>query len=814
MTSPSPGPAATSLDRIPIFQSLDDEQLHAVAALLRPRSMAEGEVIVREGEEGDAFFIIREGAVRVVSDEAERAVTLARLGTGEFFGELALLRGGLRSATVTAERQTELWELTRGELQELGAAHPEILRQIEQVAAQREASDPGRAFEHEAESLFALSARITTVTLGRAESNDIVLDDPTVSAFHAEIRPDGDGFLLRDNGSATGTHRNRIRIREAPLEDGDVLQLGAVRLFVRDGVIKRYVSSRGVRIEAIGISRTVAGDRTILQPTDLAVAPGELVAIVGSSGAGKTTLLQTLLGLYPPSTGDVYYESTSLTANLDLYRSTLGNVPQDDIIHPELTVEQTLHYASRLRLPPDLSAEEIERRIDRVLEQVGLEAERSNTVHNLSGGQRKRASIAAELLAEPRAFFLDEPTSGLDPGLDEQIMNLLREMANEGRTVVLTTHATRNIHVCDRIVVLTGGRVVFVGPPSEALSYFGADDFVEIYRTLEAERSTALAERYEHSETYQRNVAARLITETQAVDSARPAAAPTSVSSDARRFLHQTRVLVGRNFRLMYADRGTLLLRLLGAPIIAIGLLLSFDPDIFAIATHEGGNVLSASSLLHIASAVAIFLSATGAATEITRERSIYQRERLVNLSPYSYVASKVIALVGLSVLQSLALVGIIALGISLTPPAGETFALLFAAMFMTSLAGMAMGLFISSVSSNPDQAITTAVILLIPQLIFAGAIVPLSEMQAVARVVADFMMSKWSLELLGSISDLEPRVIDQAKIITLAGPLELDHPFRHAYGHPTVWRWLVLAGFSLTFIFATTFVQLRKGRS
>ncbi len=479
-------------------------------------------------------------------------------------------------------------------------------------------------------------------------------------------------------------------------------------------------------------------------------------------------------------------------------------------------MEESLGYAARLRLPVDLSADEIERQIDRVLQQVGLEARRSTRVSRLSGGERKRASVALELLAQPRAFFLDEPTSGLDPGLDEQIMLLLRDLADQGRTVVLTTHATRNIQICDRVCVLTGGRVAFIGPPTEALEYFNTDDFVPMYNELASQTPAALAMRFARSQAYERHVALRLITPQgeRLPPSGAGIPAPPALPARVERFAHQFRVLVARNLRLLAADRMTLLLRVLGAPLIAATLLLVFDGAIFSITKEAGGNVVNAVILFHVVGAVSIFLGSTNAATEITRENSVYLRERLVALSPVAYLLAKVTVLAGLSVVQSLFLVGVVALGVTFSAPAGETFALLFAAASLTSIAAMSMGLLVSSLSRNSDQAITTSVILLIPQLVLAGAIVPLREMLGPARVLAEFMMSKWSLELFGGLADLDTRVVQQS--ILQIGQITIrvtDHPFRDAFTTDLVWRWLVLGGFAIAFVMATAVIQSRKGR-
>ncbi len=320
--------SSVPLSRIPLFHGLSGEQRSALASKLQRRTVAAGTVILREGEPGEHLFVIVSGGVRVASDDLPDAVFLGRLGPGEFFGETALLRSRVRTAAVIAESDTELLVLSRGDFDELSQAHPDLRYEAERVLRLREAEDGASGQAHDAPSLLALPrAGGAVVSIGRSEENDIVLDDPTVSNSHAQIeRHDHDGLVLRDLESLGGTYVNRVRVREAALMDGDAIQIGAAQLFLRSGVLKRYVTPRGVRIEAVSVDRTV-GDERILQGVSLAVSPGELVAIVGSSGAGKTTLLRSLLGLHRLDGGEVYYDSAPLSENLDLFRTRLGYVP-------------------------------------------------------------------------------------------------------------------------------------------------------------------------------------------------------------------------------------------------------------------------------------------------------------------------------------------------------------------------------------------------------------------------------------------------------------------------------------------------------
>ncbi|MCZ6707712.1 MAG: ATP-binding cassette domain-containing protein [Chloroflexi bacterium] len=810
---------ASALDAFratPLLRALDDADLGELERLLERRSLAAGEVLFARDDPGDSLLLIVSGQLRIASDSSPGAVPLARLGPGEVLGEKALLTGEPRSASALAEVASELLELSRTDFDRFCATRPELQKQVHAVMAARQRGDPSRPFAHEAKTLLVLPSE-GEVRLGRDPSNDVVIAEPTIDAQHATLRPVQGELRLRDLGSRAGTYLNRRPVQDAVVVDGDEIWLGAVKLFVADGVLKQYEPARGIRVEARGVGNVVGGGRRILEGVDLAIYPGELVALVGPSGAGKTTLLHDLLGFTPPTEGVIFYDSHPLATDLDLFRRVLGYVPQADIIHPQLSVEQTLRYAGRLRLPADTTDAELATRIERVLEQVGLTDERSNRVSRLSGGQRKRASIAVELLTEPRVIFLDEPTSGLDPGLDEQMMELFRRLADQGRTVVLTTHATRNLRLSDRVVILSRGRQVFMGTPEEALTFFAVEDFIDVYPALTQQDAVALSESYRASALYERAVAARLVT---------PVAAPTLGATDrargarmegVRRSLHQFRFLSARYWAITKADRTNLALLVLLAPVIGALLVPVFRRDIFELSAINGGSFVNALVLQFVIVLSAFFLGAVMAAREITKEAAIYRRERLVDLSPVAYVASKVVVLLLFALLQAVALVGVLALAVRFPAPQAETIVLLMGVTMLTSMAGMAMGLFVSALSRNADQAMTVVPLLLIPQIIYAGVAIPLAHLPGLASVLSEFMVSKWAVELMGHTTEIGTRVMAQTstavgQALGVRGPAS-DTGFESAFDIATVWRWLVLAAFFLAFTLATLVLQWRKGR-
>ena len=222
--------------------------------------------------------------------------------------------------------------------------------------------------------------------------------------------------------------------------------------------------TRGVEIAASDLWQTVKGGKQVLQGVSFTVKACELVAVVGGSGAGKTTLLEALAGVRPAERGEVRFDGVDLYENFDSFRRLLGYVPQDDIIHADLPLERTLRYAAALRLPEPRSSAEVDAAVERALAALDLSHRADVQVGALSGGQRKRASIAVELLTSPPVFFLDEPTSGLDPASSSELLRLLRGLADAGSTVVFTTHSVQDLARCDRVVFLAReGHLAFVG---------------------------------------------------------------------------------------------------------------------------------------------------------------------------------------------------------------------------------------------------------------------------------------------------------------------------------------------------------------
>jgi ABC-type multidrug transport system ATPase subunit len=661
-------------------------------------------------------------------------------------------------------------------------------------------------------------------TIGRADA-EILLDQPLVDRHHADLLWRDGGHVLHDLGSTYGTFVNGQRVvGERSLAPGDVVQIGTFRLTYDGDSFDTLDQRRAIRLDATSLRRVVgSGDRrrVILHDTTISIEPCEFVALVGGSGAGKSTLLMALCGFAPADAGRITINGDDFYASPDAYRSLLGYVPQDDILHRALTVERALRYAAELRLPPDTTAEEIDRRISRALEAVDMAAHRDKRVDQLSGGQRKRVSIASETLAEPSLIFLDEPTSGLDPGLERRMMYTLRRLADAGHTVVLVTHATANIRQCDHIAFMAEGRMVWFGPPAQALEFFGVDDFADIYSKSEgrADPASALVRdelAVEHAqwssehpgaeppplaELWRRKFACSLQHQKYTVERLcrAPAAStmstaherPTGASATARSALRQLGILVRRYVELMLRDRKNLALLLLQAPMIGLLLYLVTTPDSLT-------SRLDAKKLTFVLATVGVWFGVINSAREICKESAILRRERLAGLRVGPYLLSKVAVLFALVVIQTALLYAVLAIRVRmpeeglLLPASLE----LMTTSVLGGLAGIALGLCVSVVASTPDKATSLIPIVLVPQVLFAGL---MFRLEGVAEVLSWLTASRWAMDAMGAIV----RVNELRSVIRLtyepqyvATPSNLAHAWSMLGVHVLVWgaiAWLVL---------------------
>ena len=564
---------------------------------------------------------------------------------------------------------------------------------------------------------FATPPGTPVLTIGRVDA-DIRLDQALVSRHHADLLWLDGHHVLRDRSSANGTFVNGVRVDgDRVLASGDVVQIGTFRLTYDGDSLDSFDQRGAIRLDATALTRTI-GNRTLLAPTTLSIEPCEFVAIVGGSGAGKSTLMTAMCGFVRATSGRITINGDDLYAGYDAYRSVIGYVPQDDILHLQLTVARALHHAARLRLPSDTTPGEIELRIASVLDQVDMTEHAEKRIDQLSGGQRKRVSIACELLADPLLLFLDEPTSGLDPGLERKLMITLRKLADSGRTVVLVTHATANIRMCDHIAFLAEGKLVYFGPPGQALSLFGVTDFPDLYEAVDEPGTTdAWVAKYRASLQYQKYVIER------------PARAPAGPSVEqraenerrTRTFAHsrirQLAILTQRYLELILADRKNLALLLLQAPIIGVLLVLVSHGDGLTSGRIE------AKKLIFMLATTGVWFGVINSAREICKETNVLRRERLAGLHAGPYLLSKLIVLKLLVLVQSALLLGVVA-AVTKLPSSGVILPPLveiYLTIVLAGVAGIALGLCVSASATSPDKATSLIPIVLVPQVLFAG---------------------------------------------------------------------------------------------
>ena len=475
------------------------------------------------------------------------------------------------------------------------------------------------------------------------------------------------------------------------------------------------VQPHGVRIDVNDLSRLVRvrnrGEVTLLDAVSFSIAAGELVAVVGPSGAGKTTLLEAIAGVAPPSTGSVRLDGIDLHANAGTFRGVLGYVPQDDIIHADLPLERTLRYAARLRLPSSTSVAEVDDVVDEVIDAVGLNEHTDVIVGSLSGGQRKRASIAVELLTDPHVFFLDEPTSGLDPVTSAELIARLRQLADRSATVVFTTHSVEDLAVCDRIVFMTrGGRAGYIGTLDEAFERYGVSSIPELYRRL-AEPDGM---------TYPAGTAAIAASDAGPRDVNTPPVASG---------LTQWGVLTRRTLETIVRNRLTLAI-LVGSPALVVGMFaILFRPGAFDFQDPSPSSMVMIGFWVVFA---AFFFGLTYGLLQICTERTILRRERLVGLRLGAYVASKVTILVPFLLLVVVATLGVLRLLDRLPSRPLTTYASIGVGLLLCAVAALGLGLLTSAMVRNVAQATLALPMLCFPAVLFSGAIVPVNLMERV----------------------------------------------------------------------------------
>jgi len=653
--------------------------------------------------------------------------------------------------------------------------------------------------------------------IGRSLNADIpLLADPTVSIAHTFIRMESGRVVVEDQNSANGTFVNGVAIRRQAVGPQDRVSIGSATLFfsASPGGLRVTVQDtrNQVDLRGLGLTRSHKG-RTILRGVSLAVRPGEFVGMLGPSGAGKSTLLTALCGFQPAHSGDVLIGGSSLYGAYDMHRHTIGYVPQDDIIHRDLTVEKSLVYTAQLRLPRDNTPDQIAQNVNSVIETLGLDHVRNNPVSRLSGGQRKRVSVGCELLTRPGILFLDEPTSGLDPSTEEKLMRHFSQMAGQGQTVIVTTHILYNLDLLDLVIIMARGRMVYFGPVAQLCPFFSTPERaverpLDVFDVLEPDtqgdasllekRAEFFEKKYRESPLYQEFVVDRGAgtgTHERPTELATPSGTATGQPARAiapqkppRRLarmlgalfdLRQFGILLRRAFDLKFSALGRLLVPMLTPVILAvltgtiamedmakkeeeqarferengrlIGMLEKADPpmDIVALKFKGIANFPLPLSAPLIMIMTGVFLGTLSACLEISGERSIYLRERSVNLRIHTYLLAKLPFLFLLALAQAFVytLLAAVLIGI----PAGQILGIMVT-IAAVAWASCMVGLFISSLDPSTGQnSVVLAVVAVLPQLVLAGAQGPAfyHGMSAPMKVLAGILPARWGFEML-----------------------------------------------------------------
>ncbi|WP_457493312.1 FHA domain-containing protein [Streptomyces sp. P5_D11] len=594
--------------------------------------------------------------------------------------------------------------------------------------------------------------------IGRALENELVVSDLQVSRHHAEFHATPDGrFEIRDLGSHNGTYVNGQPLHKsgsALIGPNDIVGVGHSTFRLVGDRLEEFVDTGEVSFSARHLTVTVDGGKQILKDVSFGVPEKSLIAVIGPSGSGKSTLLKALTGYRPANQGDVLYDNRNLYKQFAELRQRIGLVPQDDILHKELTVTKALKYAAKLRFPADTTEAERQSRIHEVLAELKLDIHKDKKVTSLSGGQRKRVSVALELLTKPSLIFLDEPTSGLDPGMDRDVMQLLRGLADDGRTVLVVTHSVAELAICDKLLVMApGGSVAYFGPPEEALNFFGYTTWADVFSAFENYRDYDWAGRWRGSQHYQMYAADIDAVAAQSVHMPPP---QQMRPPKPQGWMTQLWTLIRRYVSVIASDKGFMGLMVILPAVL--GIVSVVIPADFGLAPPKPPSKFNgdAGTIMLILAVGMCFSGAANSVRELIKERVIYERERATGLSRSAYLMSKVIVLGMITAIQGVIICGI---GFAtrdlpeeglIMPPAVELCVTITALGFTS----MMFGLVISSLVKTAEKTMPLLVMFAIVQVVFTGILFQVYGSPGLEQF-AWLMPSRWAIAAAGSTLDL-----------------------------------------------------------
>jgi ABC-type multidrug transport system ATPase subunit/pSer/pThr/pTyr-binding forkhead associated (FHA) protein len=632
--------------------------------------------------------------------------------------------------------------------------------------------------------------------IGRAPDNGVVVADLSVSRYHAELRRSVRGYEIVDLDSHNGTYVNGQRVSSAPVTESDIIGIGPATFHMVGQELVEFIDTGDVCLSVQGLTVRISSGKVLLDHVTFPLGERCLLGVIGPSGAGKSTLLGALTGMSPAGEGHVLYDNRDLYKNYDELRYRIGLVPQADIMHTQLTARTALRYAAELRFPRDTSARERNQRVDEVIGELGLTAHAKTRAESLSGGQRKRVSVALELLTKPSLLFLDEPTSGLDPGLDKSVMEMMSGLAHDGRTVIVVTHSVANLDLCDRLLVLVpGGKIAYFGPPRDGLKYFGKPGWAEVFQAFEAERDRDWAAEYRRSP-----VCAQYVTGEMAAVAPAARPRPSGPAPRSRNRLSQLSTLTRRYLSVIASDRLYMGI-LAGVPIVlaAIVRLLGSSQGLTGSPTNPNNN---ATAVLLILAIGGCFTGAFNAVREIVKERSIYARERAAGLSSSAYLWSKLLVLGVLSALQAV-LMTVIALAGEKMPAHGVVIKAsplleLSLEMAFLAIASMTVGLLISSAVNTAEKGLPLLLVSVILQVVFTGGVISLVGKVGLEQL-AWISPSRWGFAAIAATTNLN--FITPAQPGTKPDPLWM----------PTTNHWLMDMGLLIALAGVYSFITWRR---
>ena len=588
-----------------------------------------------------------------------------------------------------------------------------------------------------------------SVTIGRADDNDIVVPDVLASRHHATLVLTPLGTEIQDR-SSNGTFVNGTRVGSAILSEGDVVTIGNVDLVVSGGMLvpRSETETRTGGLEVRAVEYVVDNGKQLLDNISLTARPGTLTAVIGGSGAGKSTLARLIAGYTTPSSGSVTFEGHDVHAEYASLRSRIGMVPQDDVVHRQLTVNQALGYAAELRLPPDTTKGDRAKIVADVLKELDLTKHADTRVDKLSGGQRKRASVALELLTGPSLLILDEPTSGLDPALDHQVMMMLRQLADAGRVVIVVTHMLSYLDTCDQLLLVApGGKTAYAGPPDQIGDAMGTTNWAKIFSQVGADPEEANRRFLERDQG--------------------PPPAQTDEPADLGKPVHtslrrQISTIARRQVRLVVADRAYFMfLALLPFILGALSLTVPGSSGFGLPAPHAGTPDESAQILALLLPAAA-FMGTALTIRDLVGERAVFQREQAVGLSPTAYLLAKTAVFCGFAILQSAIITAIVMIGKGM-PTQGAVLlghsnlaatVELFATVAATCVASAILGLAISSLVRSSEQIMPLFVVAVMAQLVLCGGMVPVTGRLGLDQL-SWLMPARWGYAAASSTVDV-----------------------------------------------------------